>query len=89
MGRASQRKGRAGELELAQLLQGYGYDVQPGQAVSYGATPDLVGLSGVHIECKRNERLNVPEAPRPSVMLTDSGMARPLCSTAATAPAGW
>lgn len=62
MGRASQRKGRAGELELARLLRGYGYDVQPGQAVSYGATPDLVGLSGVHIECKRNERLNVPEA---------------------------
>lgn len=62
MGRASQRKGRAGELELARLLRGYGYDVQSGQAVSYGATPDLVGLSGVHIECKRNERLNVPEA---------------------------
>ena len=62
MGRASQRKGRAGELELARLLRGYGYDVQPGQAVSYGATPDLVGLSGVHIESKRNERLNVPEA---------------------------
>ena len=58
-GRASQRKGRAGELELAQLLQGYGYDVQPGQAVSYGATPDLVGLSGVHIECKRAEQLRV------------------------------
>ena len=62
MGRASQRKGRAGELELARLLQGYGYDVQPGRAQSYGATPDLVGLPGVHIECKRNERLNVPEA---------------------------
>lgn len=62
MGRASQRKGREGELELARLLQGYGYDVQPGRAVSYGATPDLVGLPGVHIECKRNERLNVPEA---------------------------
>ena len=42
MGSKSQRKGRAGELELARLLQGYGYDVQPGQAVSYGATPDLV-----------------------------------------------
>ena len=28
MGRASQRKGRAGELELARILQGYGYDVQ-------------------------------------------------------------
>ena len=71
MGRASQRKGRAGELELAQLHQGYGYDVQPGQAVSYGATPDLVGLSGVHIECKRNERLNVPEAMAQAVRDAD------------------
>ena len=71
MGRASQRKGRAGELELAQLLQGYGYDVQPGQAVSYGATPDLVGLSGVHIECKSNERLNVPEAMAQAVRDAD------------------
>ena len=71
MGRASQRKGRAGELELAQLLQGYGYDVQPGQAVSYGATPDLVGLSGVHIECKRDERLNVPEAMAQAVRDAD------------------
>ena len=90
MGRASQRKGRAGELELAQLLRGYGYDVQPGQAVSYGATPDLVGLSGVHIECKRNERLNVPEAMAQAVRDADRfRMERPLCSTAATAPAGW
>ena len=71
MGRASQRKGRAGELELARLLLGYGYDVQPGQAVSYGATPDLVGLSGVHIECKRNERLNVPEAMAQAVRDAD------------------
>lgn len=62
MGAKSQRKGRSGELELARLLQGYGYDVQPGPPVSYGGTPDLVGLPGVHIECKRNERLNVPEA---------------------------
>lgn len=71
MGRASQRKGRTGELELARLLRGYGYDVQPGQAVSYGATPDLVGLSGVHIECKRNERLNVPEAMAQAVRDAD------------------
>lgn len=55
-GRSSQRKGRAGELELARLLQGYGYDVQAGRAVSYGSTPDIVGLPGVHIECKRAER---------------------------------
>ena len=62
MGRASQRKGRAGELELARILQGYGYDVQPGRVQSYGEVPDLSGLPGVHIKCKRNERLNVPEA---------------------------
>ena len=33
-GRASQRKGRDGELELARVLQEYGYDVQPGRAQS-------------------------------------------------------
>lgn len=62
MGAKSQRKGRSGELELARLLQGYGYDVQPGRVQSYGEVPDLSGLPSVHIECKRNERLNVPEA---------------------------
>ena len=61
-GRASQRKGRDGELELSRILQGYGYDVQPGRAQSYGEVPDLVGLPGIHIECKRNERLNVWDA---------------------------
>ena len=49
-------------MELCRLLQGYGYLVQPGEAASYGSTPDLTGLDGVHIECKRVERLNVPEA---------------------------
>lgn len=62
MGAKSQRKGRGGELELARLLQEYGYDVQPGQAVSYGSTPDISGLPGVHCEVKRVERLNVLEA---------------------------
>lgn len=41
---------------MCRLLQGYGYPVQPGEAVSYGSTPDLTGLDGVHIECKRGER---------------------------------
>lgn len=57
MGAKSQRKGRGGELELAQVLQKYGYDVRPGRAQSYGTTPDITGLSGIHIECKRAERL--------------------------------
>lgn len=66
-GRASQRKGRGGELELARVLQEYGYDVQPGRAQSYGEVPDLTGLPGVHIECKRVERLNVPEAMKQAI----------------------
>jgi hypothetical protein len=61
-GRASQRKGRQGEIELSKIFQEYGYPVEPGQAVSFGSTPDLVGLPGIHIEVKRVERLNVPEA---------------------------
>ena len=62
MGAKSQRKGRGGELELARLLQGYGCDVRPGRSQSYGAEPDLTGLPGVHVECKRAERLNLPAA---------------------------
>ena len=56
-GKSSQRKGRAAEIELARILQGYGYDVQPGRAMSYGATPDILGLPGIHVECKRCEQL--------------------------------
>ena len=48
MGAKSQRKGRSGELELARLLQGYGYDVQPGRAQSYGEVPDLSGLPSTY-----------------------------------------
>ena len=59
--RKSQRKGRGGELELAQVLQGYGYDVKPGRSQSYGAEPDLNGLPGVHIECKRCEQVRLSE----------------------------
>ena len=49
MGKPSQRKGRAGELELARILRGRGYDVRPGRARSYGAEADVSGLPGVHV----------------------------------------
>lgn len=61
MGRKSQHKGRAGELELSRILRGYGYQVEPGKAVSYGATPDVTGLPGIHIECKRCEQVRLSE----------------------------
>lgn len=63
MGKSSQRKGRAGELELVDLLRAQGFsDARPGKPQSYGEEPDIVGLPGVHVECKRVERLNVGEA---------------------------
>ena len=74
-GRTSQRKGRAGELELARLLQEYGYNVEPGRAVSYGSTPNITGLPGVHIECKRAEQLRpydwMEQAERDAVRFGD------------------
>lgn len=61
MGAKSQRKGRAAELELAYILQGYGYDVEAGQALNYGTIPDLTDLPGIHVECKRAEALRLTE----------------------------
>ena len=58
-GKGSQRKGRAAELELSRILQSHGYPVEAGRARSYGDVPDLSGLPGVHIECKRSERTQV------------------------------
>jgi len=67
MGKTSQRKGRAGELELTALLNGYGIQARPGEPVSYGSTPDITGVPGLHVEVKRNERLNVLEAMKQAV----------------------
>lgn len=63
MGRPSQRKGAKGEYELRALLHAEGYDVERG-GYCYGEKPDLYGLPRIHVECKRVERLNVPEAMR-------------------------
>ena len=62
MSKSQQRKGRNGELEIVKIFQAHGIDTQPGQAVSFGSTPDIPGVPGIHPEIKRVERLNVPEA---------------------------
>lgn len=67
MGRKQQRKGRAGELELASVLRSHGISAEAGQAVSFGLTPDVIGVDGIHVECKRVERLNVSEAMNQAV----------------------
>ena len=41
-GRSSQRKGRAAELELSRIFQGYGYPVEAGRAMSYGDRKSVV-----------------------------------------------
>ena len=59
----SRQKGKAGELELAHILQEYGYDTRRGQQYcGANGDADVVGLPGVHIECKRVEHLNIDQA---------------------------
>ena len=62
-GMNSRRKGAEGERELAGKLKEYGYECRRGQQYS-GANgdADVVGLPGIHIECKRVERLNIDDA---------------------------
>jgi len=63
MGKSQREKGKRGERELAGLLREYGYDCRRGQQYC-GASgdADVVGLPGIHIECKRVEKLNLLDA---------------------------
>ena len=58
----SQKKGRAGEIELAKILNTYGIPAAPGDPLNFGSVPDVTGIPGIHIEVKRVEKLNVGEA---------------------------
>lgn len=61
----SRQKGKRGELELSAALRDYGYDCRRGQQYC-GASgdADVIGLPGIHIECKRVERLDLSAAMR-------------------------
>lgn len=61
----SKQKGKRGELELSHVLNKLGFNTR--RTAQYngketGSLADLVGIPGVHIECKRNERLNIHDA---------------------------
>lgn len=61
----SRNKGKRGELELAKELQKYGFEARRGQQYcGANGDADVVGIPGLHIECKRVERLNVENALR-------------------------
>ena len=54
----SKRKGSAGERELAKILRTYGYETR--RSVQYNGMQgeaDVVGVNGLHIECKRCQQV--------------------------------
>lgn len=64
----SRQKGAAGERELANKLREYGFECRRGQQYcGTNGDADVVGLPGIHIECKRVERLNMSEAMKQAV----------------------
>ena len=64
----SRNKGKRGELELANLLKSYGYETRRGvQYSGINGDADVVGLPGIHIECKRVEKLNIETAMDQSI----------------------
>lgn len=67
MSKSQQRKGSDGERELCAILHRAGYPVKWGGTHTYGTVPDISGLPGIHVECKRVEKLNIMEAMTQSV----------------------
>ena len=77
MSKSQRDKGARGERELASALREYGYDTHRGRQYHGGPdSPDVVGLPGVHIECKRVERLNLHDAMAQAI--ADAGNAVPV-----------
>lgn len=65
-GRSARDKGARYELELVHILRDfYGYPVRRGYVFQHES--DVIGLQGVHIECKAVERLNIRKAYKQAV----------------------
>lgn len=63
MGKFSREKGKRGERELAAKLREHGYDASRGQQFcGINGNADVIGLQGIHIECKRVEKLNLEDS---------------------------
>ena len=63
MGKAQREKGAREKRELAGILREEGYDTRRGQQYCGAAgNADVIGLPGIHIECKRVEKLNLLDA---------------------------
>jgi post-segregation antitoxin (ccd killing protein) len=65
MSKMQRQKGADGERELAELLRSIGIDAQRSARNGVDRAEDIMhNIPGVHIECKRVERLNVSQAMR-------------------------
>ena len=64
----SRRKGADGERELSNVLKEYGFGTRRGQQYcGANGDADVVGIPGLHIECKRVEKLNIDNAMDQSI----------------------
>jgi hypothetical protein len=61
-GRASRRKGKTGELEVAKILATHGFECRrTPNSGGLAIKGDLTGLDGYHVEIKRQETLAIPK----------------------------
>lgn len=60
MGKKEREKGKRGELKLKDFLNSMGLNTHRGYV--FCGQSDLVGIPGIHVECKNVERLNVRAA---------------------------
>ena len=68
MGKASREKGKRGELEVAHIMQSYGYDAKRGQQYcGMQGDADVVGVPGLHLEIKRVKTLRLDDAMEQSI----------------------
>ena len=68
MGKKSRDKSKTGERLLASFLRSEGYECRRGVQYAGGPdSPDVVGLPGIHIECKFVNRLNIHDALKQSI----------------------
>lgn len=59
----SRKKGKAYERHVAGLFKSEGYEARRGQQYcGANGDADVVGVKGIHIECKAVERLNLYDA---------------------------
>ena len=59
----SREKGKRYELHVAGLFKAEGYEARRGQQFcGLNGDADVIGVPGIHIECKAVERLNIYDA---------------------------